>query len=210
MTQVRIEAHGCDYLIEVDADGILGRRIVPSGKPYEAPLLEHIWGMKLSGIAVDVGAHIGNHSLYLAAVCGLQVVAFEPSTVERLRANVELNDLGGQVRLEPFALGADLGWATEVGKGRLEVGAGEVPVRRLDDYALVGVSLIKIDVEDMEPSVLRGGEETIRRERPVIFAEARDDECHAAIAEVLEPWGYAMTHRFHSRGVATPVERWDG
>ena len=44
---------------------------------------------------------------------------------------------------------------------------------RLDDYKLLNVSLIKIDVEGMEISVLRGGIETIQNNRPILYVESQ-------------------------------------
>lgn len=179
------------------------------GRPYERPLLRHIHQQRFRGVAVDAGANIGNHTLWLAVVCGLRVVAFEPVLHAELQANVTLNRLGSRVQVEPVALGDTDGTAEHVGLGRLTQGVGELPVRRLDAYQLTNVSVVKIDVEGMEPHVLRGGEQTIRRWRPVIFAEEHNQVEHDAIAEVLEPWGYRMRWRMQKRGQATPMGRWD-
>lgn len=207
---VRLERHGASYVMCSWPVGTAPSKIyacMRAGKPYEEPLLEHIYEQRFPGIAVDAGANIGNHTLWMAAVCGLEVVAFEPVWADNLHANVTLNWLGGRVWVVPVALGdADVA-AVHVGRGRLRVGAGELPVRRLDDYYLDGVGLIKIDVEGMEPAVLRGGEATIRRDRPAIFAEVGDDRAHQAIARVLRPWGYRRSLVF--RQPKTTVERWD-
>jgi FkbM family methyltransferase len=205
MPEYPLSAHDHNYIIE--ADGRLGD-VISRGIPYEADLLEHIYEQRFKGLALDVGAHIGNHTLWFAVVCGLTVHAFEPIEVKRLRLNVARNGIR-KVKVHPFALGAQEGWATAVGKGELAIGAGTLPVRMLDNLKLVGVGLIKIDVEGMEPEVLAGGEKTIRRDRPAIFAEARKPEDHEAIAALLIPWGYRMVERFASRSVASPVERWD-
>lgn len=208
MAEITISAHDRTYRIDVDPDGLIGGRIHASGQPYEAPLLEHMYERRFKGVAVDVGAHVGNHALWLAAVCELEVWAFEPLVCTELERNVELNGLGGRLHAVGVALGDEVGAARSVGKGRLELdAAGDVPVRPLDEYELTDVAVVKIDVEDMEPWVLRGAVDTIRTSRPVIFAEARDDVCHQAIADVLEPWRYTMTQRF---GVNwTPVECWE-
>lgn len=206
MAEFALSGHGQSYTIEIDPEGLIGRRIASAGQPYEFPLLEHIWERGFKGVAVDGGAHVGNHTLWLAVVCGLEVWAFEPLCYEELVHNVELNDLQSQVHPVPVALGAEHGQATIVGRGKLEVGGGEVPVVPLDDYQLEDVSVIKLDIEDMEPFALMGARRTVERCQPVIFAEARDDNCHQAIANVLEP-GYRMTARFGVRW--TPVECWE-
>jgi FkbM family methyltransferase len=180
-----------------------------AGKPYERPLLEHIYEQGFTGLAIDAGANIGNHTLWLAGICGLDVVAFEPLKHAELIRNVALNNLGDRVRVEPVALGAVEGTALHVAKGRLDPTRGTLPVRTLDSFDLQDVALIKADVEGMESAVLAGGGHTIRDQRPVIFAEEWGTPEHDAVAAVLEPWGYRMTRTFHGKGSATPVGRWD-
>lgn len=198
-----ISAHGHAYRIH-NPGGLIGRPI-SEGRPYERHLLDWIHDSAFEGVAVDAGAHVGNHTLWLAAVCGLEVHAFEPTHTEALQANVTLNELDDRVRVHDCALGAEASTARFAGKDRLEVGVGEVTVLPLDMFALENVALIKADVEDMEPDVLRGAEETICGQRPVLFLEARDIACHDLIADVIEPWGY---HHDGTAKTATPVERW--
>lgn len=182
-----------------------------SGVPYEGALLRHIHEHGFTGSAVDAGANIGNHTLWLAAICGLQVHAFEPIRFGELRANVHLNP-GVRVNVYPYALGARTGSAKHVGKGQLQAGAvasaGSYPVRPLDALNLEDVSVMKIDVEGMEVDVLRGAEETVRRCRPVIYAEQWTEKERAHIASVVDPWGYRLTRTFSGRESRTPVGRW--
>lgn len=206
MTEIQIEAHGRRYKIEVDPASHIGKAIASSKGPYEPAMLEHIYEAGFAGIAVDAGAHIGNHSLWLARICQLDVVAFEPVHHQELLANAKRNRLGQKIRVEPLALGDVETRAAYRGEGRLKLHRGDIPVRTLDSFELTDVALLKIDVEDMEPHVLRGGEKTIRRDRPAIFAEARDEACSAAIAAVLERWGYSRTTVLNT---STPTERWD-
>jgi FkbM family methyltransferase len=180
-----------------------------AGVPYEKPLLDHIYAERFTGLAVDAGANIGNHTLWFAGICGLDVAAFEPIKHTELARNVDLNELGDKITVHPSALGVIDGQALHVGKGRLATGKGTLPVRDLDGYGLTDVAVIKVDVEGMEPQVLAGAEYTIRDQRPVIFAEEWGQPEHAAIAAVLEPWGYRLTRRFSGKGSATPVGRWD-
>ncbi len=215
MTEFRLVAHGKSYRIE--ADGIVGM-CAQQGGPYEPALLERIYEQQFSGLAVDAGAHIGNHTLWLAVVCGLDVVAFEPtSAVEQLRHNIELNALDERVRVEDCALGTKAGFARAVDKGRfveapwktmatsLEPGAEGVQLRSLDSFELQDVAVLKADVEGMEADVLRGGRATIERDKPVIYAESWSKRHSRRVAGVLEPLGYSMTARIKT---ATPVEEW--
>jgi FkbM family methyltransferase len=197
-----IKAHGSSYRI-CDPGGHIGEAL-HEGRPYEGPLLEHIYARGFTGLAVDAGAHVGNHALWLAVVCGLEVIAVEPLSTPELRRNIALNGLEGRVRIWPFALGAREECKGTTGKGRLR-GEGEIRVEPLDAADLRGLSLLKVDVEGMEADVLSGGIETIRRERPVIYAEAWDDEAHQRVAEVIEPLGYRHVNTFG----ATPLEEWE-
>jgi FkbM family methyltransferase len=198
-----IRAHGVRYEIENPGDGVIGKAI-RTGNPYEAKVLEHIYRQELEGLAVDVGASIGNHSLWFAAVCGLEVIAIEPIEYERLKRNVDLNGLQDRITVWPVAAGAAPGFAEPLGRGRLRTGEGPVRVNTIDDQGLENVVLMKVDVEGMEPDVLRGAEQTIREHHPLIFAEAWDGAALTRIAEILEPLGY--THR-RNYG-ATPLGEW--
>lgn len=145
--------------------------------------------------AVDLGAHIGIFSRHFAKVFD-QVVSFEPTlaTRECLEKNVPAN-----VRIIPFACGDREGTVlfrrhiknsggSEVVLGDRESmsTAGIAPAKlklrfedctagmiTLDSLKLDGVGLIKIDVQGCEPLVLRGGEDTIRRCRPVVLIEEK-------------------------------------
>jgi len=202
-----IEAHGHKYALDIEPDSHIGRQIHERGEPYEAKLLEHMYEQRFTGRALDIGAHVGNHALWMAVVCGLKVVAFEPQTPDELRWNVQLNKAEQIVQVEDCALGEVFGDASPMGQGRLKLDKdGDIPIRPLDAYGFEQVSVMKIDVEDMEPEVLRGALVTIEKCQPTIFAEARNDICHRSIQEVLEPMGYAVTARFH---MGTRMERWD-
>lgn len=206
MKPVILEAHGVTLRCDPEYPGRM-TQCWREGRPYEAPLLEHIYRQGFDGLAVDAGASYGNHAVWLAAVCGLAVVAFEPLHHEILLRNVKLNGLTRKVTVAPVALGAESGRARAVSAEKLEVGAGDIPVRTLDSYGLTDVAVVKADVEDMEPDVLRGGEQTIRRDRPVIYAEAHEGQ-HGRIAAVLLPWGYEMTGEFNSEESVALVEEW--
>lgn len=214
---VELGPAGHRYRIHDPGGGGRVAKALRSGVPYEATVLEDIRTLGLRGVAVDAGANLGNHTLWLAAVCGLAVVAFEPLKLPELHANIALNELQEQVTVHPVALGASDGTVTCVGKGRFKVapgvrGAGPrsehvgktVPLRRLDSYQLDSVALLKIDVEGMEAEVIRGGMDTIRRNRPVIYAEAWDDTYQAATGALLEPLGYRMVHQYRWK-----QQRWE-
>lgn len=201
-----IEAHGHSYRIE-DPGGIIGRNL-RGGSPYERKVLERIHRLDVDGCIVDVGAGVGNHTLWFAAICQKPTISFEPLDFHRLANNVDLNpDL--PIEIHPVGLG-------EVCEGEHIVTAApvhvtgralhpddKVPIRTLDSYELEDVGLIKIDVEGMEPEVLRGAIDTIHRCHPRIFAEAIDESA-ARRNKMALPKGYVHVGTFG----ATPLEEW--
>ena len=70
------------------------------GRFYEAAMLDYIRERYQGGQFLDIGASLGNHSVYFALYCGAsEVMAFEPVGVSRdhLHRNLALNSLGGRV-----------------------------------------------------------------------------------------------------------------
>jgi FkbM family methyltransferase len=126
-------------------------------------------------VAVDVGAHVGFWSYYLSRAFRA-VHAFEPTPL--FRECFAKNVPAVNVTLYPVALGQRAGSAEMVidpvnsGATHLrESASGDVEIRRLDDYELDQVDLIKIDVEGFEPFVLEGARETLLRCRPIVIIE---------------------------------------
>lgn len=138
------------------------------------------------GVFVDVGAHVGLHTLAIAAHIaeGGAAVAFEPHPLNHglLLHNLEQNHLR-HVVAENLGL-ADAA-ATLTGTSRPGVGNWslashgeyrfEVQLVRLDDYwrdhPLPRLDLMKIDVEGAEVRMLRGARKTIERFHPLIVFE---------------------------------------
>lgn len=203
---MRVKAHGRSYEIN-DPGGLMGKAIREGGA-YERKVLEHIQRKRLRGRAIDVGASVGNHTLWLAAICGFTVEAFEPLDTARLVANVALNPTL-PITVHGCALGAEESRAPVKGPPSHVAGAsfptdGKAVIHTLDGYGFDDVALIKIDVEGMEPAVLWGAEETIATWQPVIFAEAESPAAHDRNAAILDDYGYEHVATFG----ATPLEEW--
>ncbi len=137
------------------------------------------------GVFVDIGANVGNHTLYAALFMGAsRVIAFEPNppAMTLLRANVALNGLDTTVDLTHLGWGMSdvegAGFSTvtkraNLGATRLVAdGQGGIPVRT-GDVMLAGqrVDFIKLDIEGMEMQALRGLHATISSHRPPVFLE---------------------------------------
>jgi FkbM family methyltransferase len=174
---------------------------------YEEPFLAHVRSLDRVGVYVDVGAHLGTHTLWFAALCpATHVHAFEPvgRFADVVRRNVAANGLTGKVTVHQTGLSDSPGQATNLLSPEHQLGftaepaaaREDFPVARLDRIRLGGpVAVIKLDVEGMEAAVLRGAGRILSRHRPVVYAEAHDAEAVADITQALAPYGYRHTGR---------------
>lgn len=139
--------------------------------------------------AIDVGANTGAYS-YCMQKYSARVIAFEPNTVhwKRLRRllkaqgsleGVALSNTSGPVnfRVDEQNDGlATIEQKNELGGviDKASVLSHTVMARTLDSYNLKDISLIKIDVEGHEESVIEGARETIANNRPAFIIESED------------------------------------
>ena len=184
-----------------------------TGTFYEAEMLGDLRSrLFYAECAVDVGAHVGNHSIYFSHVLGLQTLAFEPNpvTFEHLEANINANGLAERCLVRNVAVGAAAGRAratppAERNSGMATVESdptGAIEVVTLDE-AVLGqprIDVVKIDVEGWELEVLRGGAQTLARHRPLLYVEIMKPGFEAVLAH-LERSGYVCWKRFN----ATPT-----
>lgn len=165
--------------------------VVPKNDPWFGPRLRKTEGrldqdviekaldyVENFGRAIDVGAHIGTWSVPLAEHFDL-VEAIEPykPSFDLLKENI--------VRCRNIYTHQIALWDKKQKLGIKEFGinSGEVGVVEgddvwgvpLDELGFNDVGLIKIDVEGFEKQVLLGAEKTIKRCRPVIVIEEKDD-----------------------------------
>lgn len=191
----------------------IARTIEATGGFYEAELLADMRSrLFFPECAVDVGAHVGNHTLYFSMMLGIKTIAFEPNaeTLELLEENVRENGVESMCRICHAAVGASAGRARAIaasednsGMTRVESDAsGDVPLIRLDDALKndVRIDVIKIDVEGWELDVLRGAARVIETHRPLIYVEA-SDATFPQVRALLIACRYVCWKRFN----ATPT-----
>jgi len=158
------------------------------GRFYELQELETLRRyMPRGAVILDVGAHVGNHTVYFAKVMGAsRVIAVEPNlhSAYVLRMNCRLNSA---VNVDLSHLGKALGSVDGFGSlhrddpynsggTRIQLNGGPVPIVRGDElFEDDRFDLIRIDVEGMELDVLAGLTKTIARSQPLIFVEVTDE-----------------------------------
>ena len=143
-----------------------------------------------SPLFVDIGANVGQHSLFMAAH-GSQVHSFEPFEPVRaqLQRQIAANNLQ-TITVHPLGLSNEntqlpffAPTGNNVGIGSFDAGTtskgnvsiGELELIRGDDYfasaGIERIDLMKIDVEGFEKLALEGLQQSLRSARPVIVCE---------------------------------------
>jgi FkbM family methyltransferase len=138
---------------------------------------------------IDVGANIGNHTVFFSRICkAKEVYCFEPlkTAYSILEKNIELNNIKN-VKKFNLALGENEGNAkiayfdiNGIGSTQfMECGDGDFKVATLDSFQFKQVDFCKIDVEGAQYSVLKGAQETLKKFRPMIWIELLDEACNS-------------------------------
>ncbi|MBU8868314.1 FkbM family methyltransferase [Paenarthrobacter aromaticivorans] len=224
-TSLAIEHHGKRILIEAVAGDHIAAMIDASKKFYEwqylGTLAEYL---KPGDLVLDVGANIGNHSLYFAAVCEAKVISFEPLPLaaDILQRNVDSNSLQDHIEVRRVALGEKPSRATLDKLDLKNVGATTFAVSSNGEYAVSAidveeirqrVALIKVDAEGMDVAVLKGAIDLIARDRPIIACEAATAVEQAELEQFASESGYSFVAQFNATPTyilvpsATPLER---
>ncbi|NLV86644.1 MAG: FkbM family methyltransferase [Clostridiales bacterium] len=192
---------------------------------YELDMLKNIARHTENDAAIiDIGANIGNHSIYFGMFCkASKVISFEPQpfVFDVFSENIKLNNLDNKIFAFQLGIGSEQGYANlqdvdpkNLGMTKLSYKPkGNVEIANLDDFLnknfeIDNVSVLKIDVEGMEIDVLKGAVKTILKYKPFIYAEAGDQESYMKLNEFLSSVGYIKTERFNATAtyLFTPVK----
>jgi FkbM family methyltransferase len=106
---------------------------------YECEMLEDIRNrIEPDSVIFDVGANIGNHSIYFAKICSSRVYSFEPqkSVFAILERNVMLNQLENKILLFNTALGSTSGRGNILVEDTSNLGSSRVVVENNGDIQI--------------------------------------------------------------------------
>lgn len=153
------------------------------------------------GVMIDVGAWYGPWSQRLVKRAD-RVIAIEPTARHAvlrqvLPANADVVHAAASDRTGEGAL-----WTAGTGDGaeglsslhRRDIHSASFTVQliRIDDLDAHDVRFIKIDVEGHEVAVLRGAEQTIKRERPRLLVEVEERiQPVGPLIDLVSNWGYS-------------------
>jgi FkbM family methyltransferase len=192
-------SHGIMYALPNDEAFV---KSLACGRVFEEDIvlksvLPHITASPGKKVVLDVGGHIGSHTLLYAKYIPDSIVyTFEPQSVlfAILEKNIQANGLPN-VRLYNNAVGhecrrctmskmlydgydCDIDYNTNknLNYGGLQLGKNGEPTTMItiDSLKLPQCDYIKIDVEGAESLVLIGASETIQKFKPIIFFEYTD------------------------------------
>ena len=213
LTQVKVAAGGLAgvelYLdLQTEKDYWLGT--------YEPELQDAIMHWVKPGMVIyDVGANIGYVSLLLArrAGAGGSVFAFEalPDNLERLRANIALSGMAGQVQVVAAAVidaqrPVRFWVGPSGGMGKADGSAGRQDVTYSDAIDVTGLSLdhfvyelgnsppqvVKMDIEGGEVLALPGMQRLLAEAHPLLLMELHGPEAAKTTWEILTKAGYRI------------------
>jgi FkbM family methyltransferase len=189
------------------------------GGCYERNVQQCLRVLLSSGdVFVDIGAHIGYHTVLGASLVGPQgrVFAFEADPCNFVRLSDHLRvfpwstamhnavwSSSSSVVFESSSQPGESGWGTLTAVRDLKRGHYfALDATSLDDWWNVNqigsVSAVKIDAEGSEVEILRGATEFLKRARPAAIIEANDVVLHQAnasafeLAELLRNAGYEL------------------
>lgn len=196
-------------LSDGDVNDHIIRSISRTNMFYEKELIDELFHRAMPDwYFVDLGAHIGNHTVFLGKILQLNGIAIEanPGTYKKLQRNLEINELGRRVKALNVSIGAKIGKAivlkskipnnSGAATSRLDPN-GDVDQITLDSLQLKKVDFVKIDIEGSEMECLEGARTTLLRYKPLLCVEIISLEGFERIREWLGALGYRPVRRFN-------------
>ncbi len=144
-------------------------------------------------VALDIGANIGNHSIFFSELFKY-VYAFEPNphTYELLKINsifacakrnIKIRKYGLSNKNKKFAFNIDkknIGASAIIDNSKIPSEKNiQITVKKLDSIKEIrnkNISLIKVDVEGHELEVLLGAKKLLRKNCPIVLFEQHRNE----------------------------------
>lgn len=183
--------------------------IVENSTFFEIDILKELQPyIKKNAVILDIGANIGNHSVYWAIKSeARRIYSFEPvqDTFKILKKNVEINNLNQKIKIFNIGLSNQKINGSVSFYDRRNIGGtpvkqnpnGNLLLDKLDNIKIKenAVDFVKIDVEGHELEVLQGARETLIKYKPAIFVETFRDK-KPKVHEYLTNLGYRLEKSF--------------
>lgn len=161
---------------------------IKKGGVWEKKITKMIYNdTKEGSIAIDIGAHIGTHSISMLDALSNTgfLICFEPQTKLAECLNITLKRIDDNFKVfntlvsnknstSKFMSDGTGGSRIPIKDGRYNKNWNESIIETITLDSLTyskPISVIKIDVEGHEFQVLEGGEQTIKTHKPIIYIE---------------------------------------
>lgn len=201
----------------IEGDTHIGRWVIESGRldhdqnmlPILKPLLPE------GGTVIDVGAFIGDHTIFYAECVGRsgKVYAMEPNPEAfkclcfnlKWSAQTRPMNCAASNNHEPIEIHLDAN-----GGAAYATAGGTIPAVQIDSLLLDACHFIKLDCEGMEPLALHGARETIMKHRPTLLIEvnegalARQGFNGETIFAILKHYGYKARNVYEEQPMEGP------
>lgn len=188
---------------------LIQSEIADNGTFFEIDLLKELQPyIKKNAVILDIGANIGNHSVYWGLKADAKrIYSFEPvqDTFNTLKKNIEINELTDKVKIFNIGLssekiGGRVSYYDPKDIGRTTVkqdSDGNLLLDKLDNIQIEedSVDFVKIDVEGHELAVFQGARETLLKYKPIIFVEIFRHK-KPKVHEYLTDLGYRLEKTF--------------
>lgn len=183
-----IQTHGEEFQIFINSkNGYVDETVFLNGvyEPFFLFLIKK--HLKKGSVFIDIGANIGQHSLFASRVVGNtgKVISFEP--VKRLynqfKKSIEINNLSNieafnfgcgdkEEELEIYLNQENMGASSIIGDNKKN-GSESIKIIVPDDILFNEdkIDFIKIDVEGYEYHVLLGLDKTLNKHHPTLLVE---------------------------------------
>ena len=186
----------------------------------EPDTIEWIAGFEPGAVFIDVGANVGMYTIWAAKTRGVNVYAFEPESQNYalLNRNIVRNGLGdkvvaycaslsdkasfGRLKLSMFSIGASVHQFSASSESQSKPGAfyqGSYS-STLDTLVAEGLlpvpDYVKIDVDGIEPSIVRGARATFAnpKVKSVLIEVDTNIEDHWNMVDLMLELGFDYSH----------------
>lgn len=196
------------FILDNTQDAI--QEVLSQGRFYEAEELQILKDLSKPGWTIlDVGANIGNHTIYFDKYLDpKEIIVFEPlpQAYKMLLMNIALNYCH-RVNLDyiGLALGDKTGscnvttvFENNLGGTRLTPQSQSGSIQMTAGDLILGdrtIHLIKMDIEGMELHALHGLKNTILRNKPLMYIEV-DNQNESAFWNMMQEFGYQKFQTF--------------
>jgi FkbM family methyltransferase len=217
-----VSCRGVQFFVPNFIEDVIQGTLVVTGDFYEMDILEQLNSiLPEQAVIFDLGANIGNHSLYWAKKRNAKkVYAFEPvlETFKILEKNIQLNHGENVIAAYNVALSDRQENLTIKSFSQQNIGgtslkksiSGNIQAIDLDHFQFPekNIDLVKIDVEGFECNVLKGATAFLRNYAPkFIFIEVLTWRNARFVRRFLSSFGYVLQQKLPDNNFLYQLEK---